>query len=453
MSSTTSAGASADSASVRSSTTTSSKSLLTDPLDPATAGPILTSTSGSSSGTSSGSSSSTSSGVSTSALSSTPTVLSSSTSSSRPASSSTTAGVSTTGGSSATSTVSTTRSAASSSTPSSTTRSTTSYTLSSTTRSTTSFTLSYTTRSTTLSTTTSTTRSTTRSTTSSTSITCKPVPTASSGKRGLSFNDPKFTNLFSAISCTLNPVGRSRTSWAYNWFSAPCDNFNHASLCSVPFNPYLEFIPMLWSNDRDLQNVWNSNVQAAAARGWKTILAFNEPDIAHSGGSGMSIADAVTSWKQYIQPLKAQGFRLGSPAVTNAQGLNMGNDWQVKFLDQTPGKGGCIGCTVDFLAVHWYGGPTDFDSFFNHVAYSWSVVGGQRMPVWITEFGITGGTDAQVENFLRVVIDAFENQPYWSFVERYAWFTAGNSSPTSGPLVAANGTSLSRAGQVYENQV
>ncbi|KJY02526.1 hypothetical protein TI39_contig46g00005 [Zymoseptoria brevis] len=282
---------------------------------------------------------------------------------------------------------------------------------------------------------------------------CKPVPTASSGKRGLSFNDPKFTNLFSATSCTPNSVGRSRTSWAYNWFSAPCDDFNHASLCSVPFNPYLEFIPMLWSNDRDLQNAWNSNVQAAAARGWKTVLAFNEPDIAHSGGSGMSIADAVTSWKQYIQPLKAQGFRLGSPAVTNAQGLNMGNDWQVKFLDQTPGKGGCIGCTVDFLAVHWYGGPTDLDSFFNHVAYSWSVVGGQRMPVWITEFGITGGTDAQVENFLRVVIDAFENQPDWSFVERYAWFTASNSSPTSGPLVAANGTSLSRAGQVYENQV
>jgi hypothetical protein len=47
-------------------------------------------------------------------------------------------------------------------------------------------------------------------------------------------------------------------------------------------------------------------------------------------------------WQTYIQPLKAQGMRLGSPAPTSAPD---GKTWLQGFLTA------CEGCTVDFIAL------------------------------------------------------------------------------------------------------
>lgn len=50
-------------------------------------------------------------------------------------------------------------------------------------------------------------------------------------------------------------------------------------------------------------------------------------------------------WKADINPLASSGIRLGSPAVTSA---DSGLPWLSAFLAQ------CSGCTINFLAVHWY---------------------------------------------------------------------------------------------------
>lgn len=51
---------------------------------------------------------------------------------------------------------------------------------------------------------------------------------------------------------------------------------------------------------------------------------------------------AAFLWKKYYHPLREQGIRIGSPAVTSSEA---GRAWLRQFLTA------CDGCKVDFLAV------------------------------------------------------------------------------------------------------
>lgn len=86
----------------------------------------------------------------------------------------------------------------------------------------------------------------------------------------------------------------------------------------------------------------------------------------------------------------------------------------LKFLNRC----GVDECNIDFIPIHWYGGATDFDSFFSHLYYTHDVVGGGKYPIWVTEFGVTSGTDEQVEEFMRV---AMREMDRLSWVEKYSW--------------------------------
>jgi hypothetical protein len=94
-----------------------------------------------------------------------------------------------------------------------------------------------------------------------------------------------------------------------------------------------------------------------------------------AGQSNLSPGDAANIWKQYIQPLHAQGVRLGAPAVSSAPA---GPEWLASFMSA------CTGCTFDFVPLHWYGDGSqffeqyvrDFHSRFNY-------------PLWVTEWAST----------------------------------------------------------------
>lgn len=131
-----------------------------------------------------------------------------------------------------------------------------------------------------------------------------------------------------------------------------------------------------------------------------TGQAFNEPDFASQ--SNIDPTYAAQLWKQYIQPLKAQGVRLGGPAVTSAPS---GRPWLTTFL------AACTGCTIDFLPVHWYELCSYFSSTQHHTErisllrygtgvgnfydYIWSFHGQfPNYPIWITEYASTSTDDA-----------------------------------------------------------
>ncbi|KAI0161986.1 glycoside hydrolase family 128 protein [Xylariaceae sp. FL1272] len=253
---------------------------------------------------------------------------------------------------------------------------------------------------------TTTSKTTSQSTSSSTRSTSSPVPTLTqgAGNRGLSFNDPALTEPFS---------NSTEITWAYNWAS---DVYYPGGWTPDSFNTDLTYVPMLWSAADDLTSIWNTNVNnAIKSYGTDSLLAFNEPDGCcwSCGNSCMNVSSAVTAYKQWIQPFAGK-VQLGSPAVTNGVGEGVGLSYLSYFM------GNCTGCTVDFIPLHFYGSVLDPGAFQSYVESAWKLFG---LPIWVTEFGTTSGTEAQVLSWLQVVIPWLDAQPY---VKRYAYFMDNN---------------------------
>lgn len=162
---------------------------------------------------------------------------------------------------------------------------------------------------------------------------------------------------------------------------------------------------MLWSAASDLTSVWSANVATAIAAGTTHVLAFNEPDL--SSQSNMTVAQAVTAWNKYMQPLAGK-VKLGAPAVTNG-GSPMGLTWLGEFLDA------CTGCTIDFVPIHWYDSATNPYYFKAYIQEAYAVAG---RPIWLTEFE-GSGTQAQQIAMLKQVMPWLDSL---SYVERYSWF-------------------------------
>jgi len=143
---------------------------------------------------------------------------------------------------------------------------------------------------------------------------------------------------------------------------------------------------------------------AISAQKADTLLAFNEPDF--TSESNIAPGDAVALWKQFIQPLKSEGVRLGGPAITAAP---TGKAWLMDFVAK------CTNCTIDFMPIHWYGEGTE--SFFNYI---WDIHNTfPQYPIWVTEFADTSDNDTLVWQFMNESIIYLDSLDW---IERYAWF-------------------------------
>lgn len=224
-------------------------------------------------------------------------------------------------------------------------------------------------------------------------------------KRGIAYNDIAKLSAFTSSS---------KVSWAYNWGS---------STPAIPNN--VEFVPMLWGTGSHAAG-WKENADKAIASGSTHLLAFNEPDLGQQ--SSLSVGDAAAGYQNLMQPYAGK-VKLGSPAVTNG-GSPMGLTYLQNFITA------CSGCTIDFIAIHWYNGGSA-DDFKNYVTKA-HIAGGGR-PVWITEFEGPGDAQQQ-QKFLKEVLPWLDNQDY---VERYAYFMASDGN------LISSGTSPSAVGQAY----
>jgi hypothetical protein len=177
------------------------------------------------------------------------------------------------------------------------------------------------------------------------------VRAAKSGKAGLAWPNSVwvpmagFTNGNSTIDWLVSskPVITMLISRYYNWAPDPVIPNTRNPLYSVPF----DFVPMLWAPNSTylepfLEAVANnfSDVNLTPQR---DILAFNEPN--QVGQADCTPQEAAQVWAQHLEPLKTQGYRLGSPAVTSAPD---GMDWMQEWLRACNGS-----CNPDFIAVHW----------------------------------------------------------------------------------------------------
>ncbi|KAG5643544.1 hypothetical protein DXG03_000685 [Asterophora parasitica] len=248
-------------------------------------------------------------------------------------------------------------------------------------------------------------------------------------KRGLAFSSEQTPGDLNNANQT-----KSHISWQYDWGNSPPAYIAVSNI---------EYIPMQWGTGKIEQFA-----DAVAAQGAKTILAFNEPDFDKE--SNMLATDAAKLWKQYLEPLKAKGIRLGGPAVT---GSPTGRPWLAEFFEA------CTKCSVDFLPIHWYGEGTE--GFYN---YLWEVHNQfPKLPIWVTEYASTSKNETgrtapplrmfrrsrntlEVAEFLNATITYMDTLDW---IERYAWF--GFFRPREDAIYNLLGDDggLNKLGQIY----
>lgn len=158
-------------------------------------------------------------------------------------------------------------------------------------------------------------------------------------------------------------------TWYYNYGDAPSRAYTGSKL---------EFVPQLWgrpNSDDDTAFLDAVTSQVHSGANISYVLGFNEPDSAYNGGSNIDPTTAAQIWKREIEPLAKLGVKLGSPACTSAP---YGISWMQQFLSA------CDNCTIDFMAVHYYG---NFEGLASHVG---QYVGTFNKTVWVTEYADPG---------------------------------------------------------------
>ena len=105
----------------------------------------------------------------------------------------------------------------------------------------------------------------------------------------------------------------------------------------------IEYVPMMWGAKDAVPAFYEA--QANWPETTKHVLFFNEPN--DPGQSNISPEGAVQFWKQYMSPLKAQGYLIGMAATTSAPS---GLEWVLKFKEVCPE----CWAETDFVPLHYY---------------------------------------------------------------------------------------------------
>lgn len=149
-----------------------------------------------------------------------------------------------------------------------------------------------------------------------------------------------------------------------------------------------------------------------------------------AGGSNITPQRAVELWRSTIQPLSADGVKLGAPAVSSAPA---GTQWLQTFMKA------CTGCTVDFVPVHWYG---SFEGLASHIGYLGVLFPG--VEVWVTELGYAHVGLVETEAFFNASVGYLDRL---DAVGRYSWFGAFRADVSN---VGPNGAMLDAEGRLTE---
>ncbi|KAF3920929.1 hypothetical protein ABW20_dc0100911 [Dactylellina cionopaga] len=217
-------------------------------------------------------------------------------------------------------------------------------------------------------------------------------------------------------------------SWYYNYGQQPSSQLAQSQW---------EFVPMVWGKDNAPRIQGNIDKIKAAGGRVNYVIGFNEPEMPRKwGGSELTPAVAAQLWKQYLQPLAAQGIGLGTPGVSSSPSSFT---WLSEFFDA------CSGCTFKALCLHHYGHPAS--SLKQHLEKYHSRY--PSLPIWLTEFADSKDTLESTNLYMNQSLPILDSLAY---IERYSIFGASRETISSvGPNAAfldAKGN-LKSIGQSY----
>jgi hypothetical protein len=231
----------------------------------------------------------------------------------------------------------------------------------------------------------------------------------------------------------MNTVS-SGISWWYNWAAQP-----DADIRTTYSNYNVDFVPQAW-NAAGISgvNTWVSQDSKV-----KYLLGFNEPNFIDQ--ANMTPTQAAAAWPQLQSVADQYGLKLVSPAVNycgncvSENGTTYTNPF--KWLDDF--FIACIGCRVDYIALHWYGGGNSMIGYIEDARK-------YGKPIWVTEFADwePGVTAENQKSYLAGTANFLERDPD---IFRYSWFIGRSDGATVYPYIDLYGTSgtMTSLGQLY----
>jgi hypothetical protein len=224
-------------------------------------------------------------------------------------------------------------------------------------------------------------------------------------------------------------------SWWYNWASQP-----DVAIRTTYSGYNVDFTPQAW-NAGGINGV---NTWVAQDDKVKYLLGFNEPNF--KAQANMTPSQAAAAWPQLEAIADQYNLKLVSPAVNycgdcvSENGTVYTNPF--KWLDDF--FTACVGCRVDYIALHWYGGGNSMTGYVNDARK-------YGKPIWITEYANweAGVTAQGQKNYLAGTTNFLERDPD---VYRYSWFIGRTSSGAATyPYIDLYGASgqMTALGQLY----
>ncbi|KAE8215791.1 hypothetical protein CF327_g972 [Tilletia walkeri] len=196
-----------------------------------------------------------------------------------------------------------------------------------------------------------------------------------------------------------NQLEGSKLSWYHHWQDGPVSGLNAQGA---------EYVPMFWGARHS--GLWNQRKASFGNRLPKHIIAQNEPDV--KSQANVDPYTAAADWARELGPYQKKGVKITTPQIVYDV------NWMGTFYNELKKKG----YTPDIVALHWYGGSNQIDSFKAYIQKVHSRFPNQ--PIWITEMGVTrtgAGSQSEVLQFQREVMSFVNSVGY---VKRVAWIGA-----------------------------
>jgi len=224
-------------------------------------------------------------------------------------------------------------------------------------------------------------------------------------------------------------------SWWYNWAAQP-----EATIRTTYADYNVDFTPQAWNS----AGITGVSTWVSQDDNVKYLLGFNEPNFKEQ--ANMTPSQAAAAWPQLQAIADQYNLKLVSPAVNycgncvSENGIIYTNPF--KWLDDF--FAACVGCRVDYIALHWYGGGNSMTGFVNDARK-------YGKPIWVTEYANwEAGVTAQAQkNYLAGTTNFLERDPD---VFRYSWFIGRTSSGAATyPYIDLYGASgqMTPLGQLY----
>ena len=245
-------------------------------------------------------------------------------------------------------------------------------------------------------------------------------------KRGVSYGYHSATDMSTASK---------GISWWYNWAPQP------DAAIQTSYSGYnVDFTPMAWN----ASGISGVNYRVSQDDKVKYLLGFNEPNF--KAQANMTPSQAAAAWPQLQAIADQYNLKLVSPAVNycgdcvSENGTVYTNPF--KWLDDF--FTACVGCRVDYIALHWYGGGNSMTGYIDNARK-------YGKPIWITEFANwdNGVTAQNQKSYLAGTTNFLERDPD---VFRYSWFIGRTSSGASSyPYIDLYGGDgqMTALGQIY----